>query len=348
MQQEYVGRNQIAAITNILSAINADSILLFKSKNDYGKIIYQLLSGNKVEHYHEFSPNPKYEQIQAMIPSHDHTKYRVLIAMGGGSVIDFAKAYKFYTQSQSPLIAIPTTAGTGTESTQFAVIYLNNEKHSLDDATILPNYAIVDSQFLDNCPQPIKACTALDAYCQAIESYWSVLSTNESKEYAKASILLANDNLEKFVLENHREAANNLALAAHLAGKAINLSRTTAAHALSYKITSKYGIAHGHAVALSMADLFAANLNIDAATCQDKRGLDYVKITLTEILEFLGLRQDGFKSYWHNLLEALNIQWRFTDLGINNPQEIINSVDQQRLLNNPKNLAADLQRFWRD
>ena len=271
-----------------------------------------------------------------------------------GSVIDFAKGFRYYlTPHPSPLpqgarehklIAVPTTAGTGSEATQFAVIYVDGVKKSLDDKSILPEYAIVDSQFVVKNPKYLKACTGMDAFCHAIESYWAVKSTPLSREYAKNAILVCRDNLINYVNSESEESAANMMLASNLAGKAINISRTTAAHALSYKITSEYGLPHGHAVALSIADLYNANYHINESTCIDKRGSAFVKDRINEISEMLGT--NDIYAYWYNLMEKIGLEYDFNKLNITDKQKLIASVNIERLKNNPKDIKDDLHSFW--
>lgn len=138
-------------------------------------------------------------------------------------------------------------------------------------------------------------------------------------------------------------------LASNLAGKAINISRTTAAHALSYYITSKYGIPHGHAVSLSMVDLFEANFNVTSNNVQDGLSSDIVQKSMNELLVLLKLNSiDEFRPYWHNLMEQLGLEWRLSELKIFDKVEIIKSVNLQRLSNNPKKLDDDLLLFWKE
>ncbi len=293
-----------------------------------------------------FDANPKKDQADEAMAKYNPDKYQIIIALGGGSAMDFAKLYKYFTQSNLPLVAIPTTAGTGSEVTQFAVYYEDGEKQGLDDACVLPTYSILDAKFLWHAPTYLKACSAIDAYCQAIESYWAVGATEESKHYAKQSILLAKQHIENFVLSQNEEACHGMALSSNWAGKAINISRTTAAHALSYKITSLYGVPHGHAVALSMADLFEANLHCDSEYCQDERGNDYVKSCMQELLDMLGITD--FRAYWLTLMKKIQLSTDFNELGIKDKDYLISSVDQNRLKNNPKILTEDLPLFWKN
>ena len=308
--------------------------LIFTGKKSFEAIkpvIERHLSGINFEYYNDFSTNPKKEEIENSIKILG-TDFDIIIAIGGGSVMDFAKAFRYYSKSDKQLIAIPTTCGTGAESTQFAVIYENGVKKSLDDKSILPDFAIADSNFCINNPKYLKACTAMDAYCQAIESYWAANSNSESRRYAKEAIELCRDNIINYVNTTDPIASDNMTKASHLAGKAINISRTTASHALSYKITSKYGIPHGHAVALTISRVFSANLNVNEQNCNDKRGADFVRERMSDLKSLIS---DKPEDYFKDLFAKIDLETDFEKLSIKDYDEIINSVNAERLSNNP-------------
>lgn len=369
MQEEYFGFDSIRQLSAIIEKNGIKRALLFTGRKSFEKIKDRVLAQLPCDFdiCHDFDINPKLHQVEETMMLYDIRKYQAIIACGGGSVLDFAKLFKYYSLTALsgamsdtddcidkemcsdyvlPFIAIPTTAGTGSEATQFAVVYIDGVKNSLDHISVLPNYSLIDSQFLLDSPQYLKACSAIDAFCQGIESYWSVLSTAQSKEYAKEAILLSKTHIRDFVLKNEQSYCEAMAKAANLAGKAINISRTTAAHALSYKIGTRYHIPHGHAVCLSMVDLFEANKNVSAHTCQDARGVEYVQKTMEELLQFLDI--DNFTNYWHTLLDDVALEWRFDVLGITDRQEIFDSVNLNRLKNNPTRLFPEiLETFYR-
>lgn len=320
-QIEFSYRGAIENLHEVIDLENANKILVFTGKKSFETIkpiIEKETTNCDVTYYNKFSVNPKKEEIDIAIKNLCK-KFDLIVAIGGGSVIDFAKAYRYYASKNVKLVAVPTTAGTGSEATQFAVVYVDEIKTSLDKLEILPEYAIIDSQFVENNPRYLKACTAMDAFCHAIESYWAVKSTATSRMYAKEALVLCKDNIEKYVNSNDKDAANNMMKASNLAGKAINISRTTAAHALSYKITSEYGIPHGHAVALSIAKL----IELNAKDCQLAK--DVYNIV-------------GFKNavvYFEDLFRNIGIESNLEKLGINDVNTIINSVNLERLKNNP-------------
>jgi len=195
---------------------------------------------------------------------------------------------------KTPLLAIPTTAGSGAEATGFAVVYIGKQKYSVAHAFMLPDMVYLDASFSLKAGKYLTACTGLDALCQAIESVWSVNATGQSQAFALQAIKVIYENLEKAVQMNDVTAKENLQQAAYLAGKAINITKTTAPHALSYAFTSYYGIPHGHAVALSLPFFLNFNYHLDQDNCTDPRGADAVKFqkrTISRILTKEGLEK---------------------------------------------------------
>lgn len=198
-----------------------------------------------------------------------------LISIGGGSCMDTAKAVKarlntgseealkssrLESRTACPHIAIPGTAGTGSEATQFAVVYVNGKKVSLDHANLRPDGVILDAALLDSLPAYHKKSCALDALAQGIESYWSRRANDDSKLHAFLAIIGVLDNLKAY-LEGDPHAASEMMDASFQSGKAIQITRTTAAHAMSYRLTKTMGIAHGHACMLTLPILWEMMLD---------------------------------------------------------------------------------------
>ena len=146
---------------------------------------------------------------------------------------------------------MPTTAGSGAETTSNAVIYINKLKYSVESQLLLPDYFLINQLIFKN-PTKLKSSSGFDAMSQAIESLLSLKSNSKSVIYAKKSLILTNKKLFKFCKKPTFLNSNNMLLAANLSGKAINISKTTAPHAVSYPFTSIYGINHGHAVSLTL------------------------------------------------------------------------------------------------
>lgn len=210
--------------------------------------------------FNEFTPNPLYEDVVKGVNIFRENNCDAVLAIGGGSSIDVAKCIKLfstmdesglyleqeYADNEVLLIAIPTTSGTGSESTRYAVIYYDHKKQSVTHESIIPDYALLDDRNLKTLPEYQKKCTMMDALCQSIEAWWSINATVESKEYSQKALAMIMENMEAY-LANTVEGNRNMMIAANYAGRAINIAQTTAAHAMSYKLTSLYGIPHGRA-----------------------------------------------------------------------------------------------------
>lgn len=261
----------------------------------------------KPARFSAFSSNPLYEEIMNGLVQFNKSEYDTILAVGGGSAIDVAKAIKFYSNSNVEIIAIPTTAGTGSESTHFAVIYRNGEKQSIADQRLLPQKVILDSTSLETVPEYIRKATMLDALCHAIESYWSKKSTNKSKKIAVEAIRQIFKNKDSY-LNNEKTGNAGMLKAANLAGQAINMTTTTAAHAMCYKITSLYGFAHGHAAALCLPEVWKVNKT------------EVPEITVEQFMEMFNSLE---------LMYPVSVT-RDDDLDV-----LVDSVNIQRLSNNP-------------
>ena len=237
-----------------------------------------------------------------------------------------------------PLIAVPTTAGSGSEATRYAVIYFNGEKQSVAHVSCIPSVVLMDSSVLKTLPEYQKKSTMLDALCHAIESFWSVNSTEESRSYSRAAIQLILKNKDAY-LANEESGNAEMLKAANIAGKAINITQTTAGHAMCYKLTSLYGIAHGHAAALCVSKLFPFMIN-HTEQCTDSRGKDFLEDIFGEIADAVGCENADLAVQRFD--EILN------DLELSVPaaeekdfETLERSVNPTRLKNNPVGLEID-------
>lgn len=299
--------------------------------------------------FDQFTPNPLYEDVCKGVDLFNAQGCDAILAVGGGSSMDVAKCIKLYCRMKKDklyleqeyedtgvrLIAIPTTAGTGSESTRYAVIYYGGKKQSVTHDSIIPDVAILEPKVLKTLPLYQKKCTMLDALCQGIESWWSVNSTDESKKHSKAAVETIMKWWHEYIFENTDEAAEAIMSAANLAGQAICITQTTAPHAFSYKITSMYGLPHGHAVAVCLPVIWMyMTENMDK--CTDIRGRDELAATFRHIAGAIGT--PDVKSAINSFNMLLN------DMDINSPVaesrekdlDILSmSVNPVRLKNNP-------------
>ena len=305
---------------------------------------------DKIPHvdFTDFGSNPLYENVCKGVNLFNKEKCDAIVAIGGGSAIDVAKCIKLFCKMDNdknylrqervntgiPLIAIPTTAGTGSESTKYAVIYYKGEKQSITHDSIVPDYAFLVPEFLKGLSVYQKKCTMLDALCQAIESWWSIKSNSESKEYSRKAIVAIRDNWKDYIDNNTEKAAEKIMDAANWSGLAINITSTTSAHAMSYKITSLYNLPHGHAVAVCMVEVWKYLLeHIDE--CIDDRGAKYLRNTLQDIQSLIDY------DWYCSLLAELGIEKPKGSKEQAHIKRLAESVNPIRIKNNPVALSTE-------
>ena len=309
-------------------------------------------NGVTVVRFSDFRPNPAYESVVKGVDAFRRGKCEAIIAVGGGSAIDVAKCIKLYSRMDSdgsdgsylkteivpndiPFLAMPTTAGTGSEATRYAVIYYDGKKQSVTSESSIPGTVLMDPGALKTLPLYQKKATMCDALCHAIESFWSVNSTEKSKRYSIAAIQGVLENMDGY-LANSEDGNAGMLRAAHMAGKAINVTQTTAGHAMCYKITSLFRAAHGHAAILCDRVLFPWMID-NTDKCVDPRGEGYLNRTLNEIGVAMGC---GSAREGAEKLNAI-----FTGLELSVPEaneeqfaEMRVSVNPIRLKNHPVSL----------
>jgi alcohol dehydrogenase class IV len=318
-----------------------------------------LLSGYSLDVISPLPPNPTATVVADAVERLRASSPDLLVAVGGGSVIDVAKAARGLMDeldvaraiveervgrnaAMTPLVAVPTTAGAGSEATHFAVVYVHGVKHSVGHESFRPDYALLDPELTYSMPPRLTAETGFDALSQAIESIWSVGSTPASLELARQALALAWGNLEQAVQAPTPEARASMTLAAHLAGRAIDISKTTAAHALSYPLTAGHGVPHGHAVALMVAGVLECNWEVSDGDCADPRGPAFVRARVGDVLAILDVGDPASaRNSVTSLLERVGLETTLTALGIDADAacRAVESVDAVRLANNPRTLT---------
>lgn len=298
--------------------------------------------------FENFASNPTYESVVLGINDFRKNESDFVIAIGGGSAIDVAKCIKAFvfmkntdcylkqtiTDNTIKILAVPTTAGTGSEATHFAVIYYNGEKKSVSHKSLLPEYVILCEKSLESLPIYQRKTTMLDTLCHSIESLWSVNSTEVSEKFASDAIGLFIDSYRSY-LGNETVGNQKMLCAANCAGKAINITKTTAPHAMSYKMTSLYGISHGHSVALCLPRVWEYMIN-NMDNCIDARGVEFLNDKFQYISRLLRCDNVTNAIGWiDNLI--------FNELKLEVPKpsskeellSLVKSVNTERLENNP-------------
>jgi len=366
-QKEFIGPGSLAYLKTILKDENPSSIFLVTGKQSYHdsgaqKVIEPLLEPYQVTSFSDFSLNPQLEDVKRGIDLFRKSESELVIAVGGGSAIDIAKAINFLAaQKDAPedhiinkqvpqikpksFVAIPTTSGTGSEATHFAVVYIHKAKYSLaHEEWMLPDYVFLDPTLTYNLPKYITASAGIDALCQAMESYWSTQSTEESKSFAQRAITLILDNLEGAVNNPYSKNREAMMTGANLAGKAINISKTTACHSVSYPMTSYFGVSHGHACALTLGEMSVFNAGITEAECLDKRGLRYVQGVMQDLCSFFKVKEPQQMQKKINLLmDQIGLSRKLGTLNIITPEHhdiiVANGFNPERVKNNPRELT---------
>lgn len=299
--------------------------------------------------FDQFTPNPLYEDVCKGVDLLQETHCDTILAVGGGSSLDVAKCIKLYCKMDKDklyleqeyketgvkLIAIPTTAGTGSESTHYAVIYYKGKKQSVTHDSIIPNVVILEPKVLETLPLYQKKCTMMDALCQGIESWWSVNSTKESKMYSKIAVQMIMQYWEDYIFHNADEAAEGIMLAANYAGRAINITQTTAPHAMSYTLTSMYSLPHGHAVALCLPIVWHYMIE-HTEQCIDPRGKNYLLHIFDDIARTLEC-STAYEAadFTQNMLIVLGLERPKTNEREKGLDALASSVNLTRLKNNP-------------
>ena len=366
-QQERFGAGCIADLSDVLQEFAFESLFLVTGHRSFEHPSLQAALAPLLEQYpsvrfKDFAKNPQVADIEAGIAQVRRLKNPLVLAVGGGSVLDMAKLIAFFAGCQSdvqtyfktapdaqdkpdvlPLVAVPTTAGTGSEATQFATLYIDKVKFSLDTPAILPEAVLLDPTLTATLPARETAESGMDALTQAIESYWNVKATPETQAFAAEAIRLIHPNLHAAVTEPSPQNRAAMLQGANLAGKAICQTRTTAAHAISYPMTAHFDIPHGQAVGLSLPHFLAFNAEVSEADVLDARGMAYVQKTLRELLELLGA--EGIAEAKENLIalmQSIGLKTDLKSLGIE-PSDwdviVANGFNPQRVKNNPRNLT---------
>ena len=333
------------------------NIYILAGNNSYEKsgaknILKNFLEGKNIKFFFKKNFYPVIEELNIIISEIKKFNPDLIISVGGGSVLDYAKIANSLYDSKNliseiknsnykinkrltKLLAIPTTAGSGAEVTSNAVIYINNVKFSVEGDLIKPNFFFLIPELVIGASNKIKSSAGFDAIAQAIESIISKKSNEQSIIFAQKSLKISLKYYLEFLKKPNEENTSAMCTAANLSGEAISISKTTAPHAVSYSFTSLYGISHGHAVSLTLNKFLMYNFNnIYKANCDFNLNDRYkILFNLTNTKNILELNEALSKIK----LEA-NLENDFKVLGIdlkNDFSKFIEGVNISRLSNNP-------------
>ncbi|MCR3921770.1 MAG: phosphonoacetaldehyde reductase [Firmicutes bacterium] len=354
--QLYFGTDALSSLTELVRSSGHQRLLLLTGAHSlkasgYLAKIQALLAPTDVLLQDQVPANPDVADLFCIKQATDSFAYDAIVAVGGGSVIDTAKAlaaFKGHTpqsiadvraiiQSKAylpltapvcPIWAIPTTAGTGSEVTPWATIWdrEESEKYSIAAATLFPRIAIVDPALTLNLSPTMTASSALDALSHALEAYWSKNTNEIVRLYALKAITLIVTHLAQLL-----DHPADLTLRAHIAsgslfaGLAFSNTKTTSCHSISYPLTLQFGINHGVAVSLTLGQMLVKN---EPALLQKE-----------ELFSALGIAQPAELITWiRAILAQAKIATRLSEYGVSQDDLAIiaaKSFTPGRMDNNP-------------
>lgn len=273
------GSNKLNSLYDILNEYGLKNGLLvcdpFFAKNGLSQKVLELSKGLIKDVFFDITPNPTVENVDCCADIIRKNNIEFLVALGGGSSLDCAKASasicktddsireyigggKVFKKDSLPIVAIPTTSGTGSEVTCVSVLtdHKNNIKAPVVHSNFYPKIAIIDPVLTITVPPYITASTGFDVLAHALEGFWSKNHQPICDALSIHAAKLVFENLyEAYKDGSNLEAREKLSEASVIAGLAFGLPKTAGSHACSYPLTSVYKIPHGEACAFTL-DLF--------------------------------------------------------------------------------------------
>jgi phosphonate metabolism-associated iron-containing alcohol dehydrogenase len=284
----------------------------------------------------DVKPNPDFVDLVPSCARFTGRGVELIVALGGGSVIDtakvlaasdgdFARVERHLVEGAKaaplptpiPILAVPTTAGTGSEVTCWATVWdrVGGRKFSLADPRLYPERALVDPELTHGAPAGLTVATGLDALSHALESIWNRNANAVSATYAVAAAREIVATLPKLCADlRNSELRRRMAQAALFAGLAFSNTKTALAHSISYAVTLKHGVAHGLACSFTLPQVMRSVIGADAdcdarlaAIFGDdlKAGADRLEAFLEEVGVSSRARDYGVEpSEWRVIIDA--------------------------------------------
>jgi len=329
------------------------SILIVHGKSSFtksglDKFLTEFHRNKEIYNWSVESTDPDAKEIKNLSSYISDNRPSIIISCGGGTVIDTAKAASFISSQGLSLVSllegnrnedcenikqitIPTTCGTGSECTHFSVIYINGIKHSLADLSMKPDYFYLDARFLKNLPKKHIVSSSLDAFSQSIESFWAKSSTEESKRMSIAGMELFSQNYHSLTDNNNLRSLNLMLECANRAGQAINITKTTAPHAISYHLSKELNLPHGFSVFLTLPEIFEYTISSLGDDYELEKKIIYKSMGVKDSLAaFSFLKKLRKESAAHMKLTVLSSKDMITLA-----QDAASAVNQERLSNHP-------------
>lgn len=287
--------------------------------------------------YSAVEENPQLSGVEAVVSLAREYDADGIVGIGGGSAIDTAKFAAaialgdapaeeyFYGRREFPsqrlaILAVPTTAGTGSEVTQVSVVSRGHEKRTINHPAFMPRAAIVDPELSVTVPPRTTVNTGLDAMAHALEGYWSRSHQPISDLMAVEAVRLVLENLEAAYRDGRNAAAREkMAYAALLGGLSFALPKTAGCHACSYPLSEDYGLSHGEACAFTLPSFVRINADERLEKLSHAAGL--------RDTEELARRIEAFR-------DLAGLRTRLSDLGAVDIDKLCRDCAAHPLMNN--------------
>ena len=313
--------------------------------NEYFNNSINKLNSLNIEFYDKIDPYPSPETVNLLSHTIKKNKSNLIVAAGGGSVMDASKAASLLSQNDGdwmeysygtkkiakkglPLIAIPTTSGSSSEVTKFATIWDwdKNSSAGLNNELLFPEIAVIDPELTLTMSSNLAATSGWDALTSSFESYWSTESNPITDLYAFKSIEIFFNDLENSVNNTNPHSRSECALGATISGIGYSNSRPNLCHAIGTPLTLNWKTTHGQAVCISLPyflpfifdKLSTSKQNLLLSTCKVSN-IDSLILKLKEMITNC----------------QLNIYLDDCDISFNNLDKILNGIPMERLLTVP-------------
>ena len=249
---------------NALQDMKMDSLLLvtdpFFAQNGMAQQVIAAARAKKAEIFDRVAPDPDVTLVAQGVSVLQKREADTVVALGGGSAMDCAKAMIYFSGRQCRLIAIPTTSGSGSEVTDFAVLTHDGVKHPLVDKKLLPDAAILDPRFLKKLPKALIADTGFDVLAHALEAYVATNSDFFSRSLAAAAFSRGLQVLERS-FSGDLSVRQQMHEASTMAGLAFSQAGLGLCHALSHSLGGVYHVPHGRLNAILLPAVVGLNAN---------------------------------------------------------------------------------------
>jgi alcohol dehydrogenase len=284
MPDTQIGSGVVRQVPDALKGLGAKKVMIVTDPGLVKAGVYEKIraliegAGISVQLCDRVQPDPSIALVQSVAAEARTAKLQAVIGLGGGSSIDTAKiAAALATNTRSvedylggapmendslPIIAVPTTAGTGSETTHIAILSdeTDHVKKGLTSVKIMPRFAFLDPDLTLGLPPAVTAATGMDAICHAVESYTSVNANEFSEALSLRAVQLLNDNILAVFNDGANVAAREkMLLGSFLAGAAFANAGVTAVHAFAYPIGGMYHVPHGLANSLMLSTIVKFN-----------------------------------------------------------------------------------------